>query len=116
MRATQEWLQKPQLVVATKGEWGARKPQGNEEGSSEEEDWACKAMVVAEGNRGRANEITRGKHVKGDMASPDPLKTHQTYQIPKNLQSPPLSIHDKISSTKAQYNNKQITKNEPIFI
>ena len=50
--------------------------QGNEESPSEEEDRACKVVVVAEDDRGMMTETPRGKHVRSDVAILDPLKMH----------------------------------------
>ena len=62
--------------------------QGNEESPSEEEDRACKVVVVAEDDQGMMTKTARGKHVRSDVAILDPLKMHQIRQILENLQSP----------------------------
>lgn len=95
MRATPKQLQKPQLVVATRGDGGGKKPQHNEDSPSEEEWPACMAATVTEGDRDTGSETARERHVRHDMAIPIPFMTQPMCPIRKNLQ--PIAFEKQLS-------------------
>lgn len=68
LQAMQERLQKPQLVVATRGNWGGLKPHGTDGSPSEEGKRTSMKVVGAEEDCDTRIEKASERHVRSDVA------------------------------------------------